>query len=234
MEPKYPLLLLDADGTLFDFARAEREAFFLTCTQFGLPCSEDIYRLYSNINDAYWMALGRGEITKGELVIRRFEDLLRELSATGNPHRVNARYRKNLGEGWYLLPQAEEVCKILSEHCRLVIATNGVEPTQQRRLALSPIAPYISALISSDRAKADKPDPRFFEFLFREIAVTDWSNTLMVGDMLGTDIRGGIDFGLDTCWISPEGDIPPDDCMPTYHIHALGKLPDIAFYGKAN
>lgn len=232
MNPKYPLLLLDADDTLFDFSKAERQAFGQTCAEFGLPDDEETYRLYSTINDGYWIALGRGEITKRELVIRRFEDLFRALSVSGSPRKINARYLQNLSEGWFLLPGVEDICKTLAARHRLVIASNSVDRALKRRLALSPIAPYISAAVSSDRAGADKPDPDFFRFLFREIGETDKASALMVGDRLETDIRGGLDFGLDTCWLNPRRLPPPPDCRPTYDIPALSLLVEIASSGR--
>ncbi|MDR2908297.1 MAG: YjjG family noncanonical pyrimidine nucleotidase [Oscillospiraceae bacterium] len=232
MKPRYSLVLLDADSTLFDFPRAEREAFGRTADIFGLPGDDASYALYSSINDGYWHALGLGEITKEQLLYRRFEDFLRAVSAEGSPDEINGIYRNLLGEGYYLLPGAEEVCRELSRHCRLVIATNGVDSTQRSRLAKSPIAPYIEALISSDMAGANKPDPRFFSYLFSHIPPAEKSETLMVGDLLYSDIKGGVDSGLDTCWYNP-GHLPePADLPVTYIIDRLENLTEIVIKGE--
>lgn len=224
MKPRYPVVLLDADGTLFDFERAERWAYRLTANQHDLPDSEDAYRLYSRINEELWRRLERREITKAELADRRFSELLEALELQGEPGRISADYRRNLGEGAFLLPGAEELCRELAPHCRLIIASNGITETQKARLAKSAIVSYIEMLIVSESGGADKPDPRFFEYLDRQAGSLDKAATLMVGDRLDADILGGNRFGVDTCWYNPAGAPLSGDILPTYTIGSLKEL----------
>lgn len=229
MPARYTALLMDADGTLFDFARAERQAYTLTAREFGLPEDDETYELYSAINDRLWKMLERREVEKDRLVVRRFEELLICLGAEGEDAALlNNRYRHNLGEGAFLLPGALEVCRELSRHCRLIIASNGLTQTQNRRLELSAIAPYIEALVASESGGADKPDLRFFQYLDQQVGPLDKAATLMVGDRLEADILGGIRFGVDTCWYSPAGALPAAGIAPTYTIRSLEELPQIA------
>jgi len=224
VKPRYQVLLLDADGTLFDFPKAERQAYDLTARHCGLPREEEAYHLFSSINERLWKMLERREITKKELVVRRFSDLLETLNMQGDAVAVSQTYCHYLGQGAFLLPGAEELCRELSAVCRLIIASNGVTSIQTSRLARSAIAPYIEALVVSESGGADKPDLRFFTYLDEKVGPLDKSTTLMVGDRLEADILGGIRFGVDTCWCNLHDKPLSGDIRPTYTIRALDEL----------
>jgi len=224
--PRYDTLLLDADGTLFDFKRAEQVAFTDTFRECGFPVDEDIAAMYSEINSEQWDKLERGEVTKGELVIRRFEITLQRLSIQADPREINRRYTRNLAKGNYLLPGAQEVCADLAPHCTLILATNGLAQVQRERLKSSAIAGYISDIVVSEDAGAAKPEEAFFRYAFQQCGIADKRKTLMVGDSLAADIAGGIRFGLDTCWYNPGGKTG-GALTPTYTIPRITDLRNI-------
>ena len=47
----------------------------------------------------------------------------------------------------------------------------------------------------------------------------------MVGDSLTSDIRGGRNAGLRTCWFNPHGKPARADIVPDYEVSALEQLP---------
>ena len=49
----------------------------------------------------------------------------------------------------------------------------------------------------------------------------------MVGDSLTSDIQGGINFGVDTCWYNPNKIENKTEIKPTYEISNLMALKDI-------
>ena len=49
----------------------------------------------------------------------------------------------------------------------------------------------------------------------------------MIGDNLGSDILGGANYGLDTCWYNPAGTLNGHGVEPTYEIRELGEILDI-------
>ena len=55
------IFLVDADETLLDFCRAEREALAFTLRMHGVSADERLYSRYHAINDELWKALERGE-----------------------------------------------------------------------------------------------------------------------------------------------------------------------------
>ncbi|MPM49279.1 Pyrimidine 5'-nucleotidase YjjG [bioreactor metagenome] len=49
----------------------------------------------------------------------------------------------------------------------------------------------------------------------------------MVGDTLTSDIKGGLDSGIDTCWYNPYGLQPSELIKSTYTIKELSELKEI-------
>ena len=46
----------------------------------------------------------------------------------------------------------------------------------------------------------------------------------VLGDSLTSDMQGGINFGIDTCWYNPEENPPNPDIPVTYEIRDLAEL----------
>ena len=70
---KYTTILFDADGTLLDFHRSEREAVAEAFSILGVHTNDEMLDEYSRINDLMWKKLERGEIEKSVLLYHRFE-----------------------------------------------------------------------------------------------------------------------------------------------------------------
>ena len=81
---RFDFLLLDADGTLFDFDRAEARALEQVFRWAGIDDVERARTLYLGINRGLWDAFERGEVTKEQLQERRFAQLLEALDLQGD------------------------------------------------------------------------------------------------------------------------------------------------------
>jgi YjjG family noncanonical pyrimidine nucleotidase len=225
---KYDLLLLDADDTLFDFVRAEAWAFGQTLAALGRTdpdgSAEVVYR---RINKGLWVDLEQGRVTKDVLRVERFRRLFGELGWEDPAPVAAETFVSRLAEAAFLLPGAEEVCRTLARTHTLAIVTNGITEVQTGRLARSPLAPLVSALVISDEVGVAKPDPAIFDLALRRVGHTDKATVLMVGDSLTSDIRGGQNFRIDTCWYNPHGLPCTLPVPPTYEIRRLEDLPAI-------
>ena len=171
----------------------------------------------------------RREITKDALVVRRVRELFEELGITGiDPEQYNADYLNNLALCTRTIDGAEELCRFIHENGVLIIATNGVSATQHRRIAASGLEPWLDKVVVSDDAGAEKPDPRYFERAFAVSGAGDKSECIIIGDSLTSDIRGGQQFGIDTCWFNPKGKALPEDMpAPTYTVSGLSEFIDV-------
>ncbi len=210
---RYDTLLLDADGTLLDFERSEREAVTETMTAFAIDPTEERIATYSAINDGLWKALERGEIEKSVLLYRRFALFLERFGMEGGEalaKKMAAHYMQALSQKGYLLDGARALCEALCGRARLFIVTNGVKFIQEGRYAISGLGAYMDDIFISEVVGFEKPRREYFDHVARHIPNFCPGRTLMVGDSLTSDIKGGMDFGLDTCWYNPKGKAPAE------------------------
>lgn len=222
---RYAVYFLDADETLFDFRRAEREALRKVFGAHGFFFDEGVLNQYRDISESLWRQLERGEVTKEQLQVERFVRLFAERNLRADPADVGAReYPDALSEGNFLLPDALEVCRELSRTSALYLTTNGITRVQKRRLRESEIAPYISGIFVSEEAGAAKPQKAYFDYVFAKTGWPDRSRVLIVGDSLTSDIAGGANAGVDSCWLNPEGKPLTGNAVPTWEIASLREL----------
>lgn len=226
---RYDTILFDADGTLLDFLRGEREALILACGKHGISLSEKEIKEYSAINDSLWKALERGEIDKETLRVKRFELFCSLEGFSCDYNKLSLDYTDILSKQQFLIDGAEELVSSLSEKCRLYIITNGIGYVQRNRFALSSIGRYFLELFISEEVGYEKPSIHFFEYVAERIPNYDASRTLVVGDSMTSDMKGGIGAGIDCCYFAPNGGEIPQTSRIKYRITKLSELENIIF-----
>jgi 2-haloacid dehalogenase len=220
----YRYLLFDADGTLFDFDRAEGEALRQTLQHHDLPWSGRTRDLYRDINQNLWQDFEQGLVGKDRLQTERFRRLLQKVPLPGDPDVINASYVKALGCCGFLFEGAEDICRRLAADYKLAIITNGLAGVQYPRFEKSPLAEIISDIFISEEIGYQKPQPEFFTQVLDALQIKDRQSALVIGDSLTADIKGGINAGIDTCWYNPRH-LPQDSQIrPTYEIDRLEAL----------
>lgn len=221
---KYDTILFDADGTLLDFEKSEREALIIACRAYGIELDDAMIKRYSKINDDLWKALEKGEVDKDTLRVLRFERFGKSEGFEVDFDALSFEYTDRLSEQNFLLDGAMEACEELSKICRLYIITNGIEYVQKNRFARSPINKYFKKLFISGEIGYEKPDIRFFDAVRNGIDDFDASRTLVVGDSLSSDMKGGIGAGLDCCYFTPSNKEIPDDFGIKYKVTSLSEI----------
>ena len=227
MKKHYPWLWFDADGTLFDFKRAEANALRQTFHSLSLPFEERYLDVYHEINHGLWQALEKKEITPAALRDRRFELLQEALQLSGSLDQMSNVYVEQLAICSELMEEAEEILRALHRKSRIAIVTNGLQAVQRSRLTHSPIRPLITDIIISEEIGAAKPDAAFFEIAFSRLGHPAKSDVLIIGDSLTSDMLGGVNYGLDTCWFNPAAEPRPQNLAITYEIRHLHELLDL-------
>jgi len=228
----YSWIIFDADGTLFDFERAEWSAFNRTMNDFGVDVSPEIYDAYRTISIDIWARFERGELSSQRLRVERFEQLLGQFGLAPRPTDVSAHYIESLGTEHGLLPESESVIETLAADFKLLLATNGIADVQRKRFAGSSIYHFFAHVLISDEIGVAKPDPRYFEEAFAQMGGPARSEVLMVGDGLSSDIAGGAGYGIDTCWFNPGNESNGSAPQPTYEIRRLRDLYPIVNRGQ--
>jgi 2-haloacid dehalogenase len=218
----YQWLLFDADDTLFDYPLAEGKALRGTFEYFGQVYRSEYLRMYQVFNRQVWAEFERGETSTTELRLKRFRLLFDEIGVSLDPQDFSQRYLENLAQASDLFPGAVELLKALSGRYHIALVTNGLKEVQHARLEHSAIRPYIDKIFISEEIGAAKPAAGFFEAVFREIGNPPKNQVLIIGDSLTSDMLGGINYGIDTCWFNPGG--KTTELPVTYTIGKLGEL----------
>ena len=228
----YDWIFFDADGTLFDYDAGEAEALRGALESCGLPFEVEVGGRYSEINAAIWREFELGEISQERLKTERFERLFSELGVTADAVAFSRRYLEILGRQTALLDGAEAVLRALVGRVEMLLITNGLAEVQQPRFAASSIRDCFSEIVISGEIGLAKPDRAIFDHALDRIGDPPRDRVLMVGDNLGSDILGGFNAGLDTCWYNPKGARNGHDVEPTYEIRELREIFDILVGGE--
>ncbi len=199
----YTSLFLDVDNTLLDFYAAEDFAVRRVLKAHSLPFDDATVKLYSGINQSYWERFERGEIPKSAIFEGRFETLLEILGATGDTAAISKEYCCYLSEGYFKVEGAIEILEYLkNKGYKLYATTNGLASTQFKRIKNSGIEPFFDKIFVSEEAGHQKPEKEYFDYVIDNIPEKDKSKMLIVGDSQSSDILGGINAGIDTCWFN--------------------------------
>ena len=217
------ILFLDLDDTILDFHKAERIAIAKTFEDMGVEPTEEVLHRYHLINKAHWEMLERGELTREQVLVRRFDVLFGELGVTADAKHCAKVYADNLAIGHYFLPGAEEVLEQLSKKYRLFLASNGTASVQRSRMTSANLYRFFEKVFVSQEVGYNKPAPEFFEITAAQIPGYDPQKTMIVGDSLTSDILGGKNAGIATCWVNP-GHKMATEIQPDYEIEALSQL----------
>lgn len=220
-------VLFDLDDTLFDFHKAEKIALTKTLVHFGIDPTEETLALYSTINAANWKRLELGEISREEVKVGRYRELFKTIGVECDPVKATAYYESMLAIGHYFMPGAPELLEELYGKYRLYIVSNGTAKVQEGRIESSGIAKYMDGIFISQVLGANKPDKQFFDICFAEIPDFSLSETVIIGDSLSSDIKGGINAGITTVWFNPKGIENDNDIKPDYTIKELSEVPGL-------
>jgi 2-haloacid dehalogenase len=220
---RYDWLLIDADGTLFDYDRAEAAALRAALAEAGIDFVPEHLVAYRAINARMWEAFERGDLARGELRRARFEELSELFSLGLEPGEFGRRYLARLAEGADLIDGARDLVARLHGRVGMVLLTNGFAEVQRPRVAASGIGHLFDHVVISGEVGVAKPAAGIFDLAFERMGSPRKERVLIVGDGLGSDIRGGIDYGIDTCWYNPAGDAVAAP-RPRYEIRSLMDL----------
>ena len=199
-------VLWDVDGTLLDFKAAESAAVKSLFREFGLgECTDEMVGRYSVINVGWWERLECGELTKPQVLVGRFEQFFTEMGidpAVAAP--FNDQYQLRLGDTIVYRDDSLDIVRSLRGKVRQYVVSNGTVIAQNKKLSLSGLGALMDGIFLSEELGVEKPNLGFFDQVFARIPPVRPEEVLIVGDSLTSDIRGGLNAGIRTCWYDPE------------------------------
>lgn len=223
---KYKWLLFDLDGTLFDYDKGETVAFQKTFDDFKINYKEEFLSIYDSINKQLWKKFELGQIEVEKLKVERFELLLDQIDHDVNPAEFSNNYLVNLSNCTFLLDGVEELLRELDGKFKMMLITNGLKSVQRPRLKNSTIKNYFEDIVISEEVGSAKPDNKIFDIAFSKMNKPLKDEVLMIGDSLSSDIQGGINYNLDTCWLNVKS-LNSNGLAPTYEIKNISELKNI-------
>lgn len=230
---KYKIVLWDVDNTLLDFPYSQEYALKKCLSEIGVEADNAMVERYSAINDSWWKRLELGEVTKKELISGRFQDLFTEYGINcGDMELFCSHYQIYLGSIYRYIENSPEVLKSLKGICRQYAVTNGVTWTQMNKMKLSGLLDLLDGIFISEKLGAPKPRKEFFDAVFagiEEVAKgqVKREEILIVGDSLSSDIKGGNNADIATCYYNPSGETYETTLRIDYEITSLREVPKI-------
>lgn len=225
MEKRKAFVLLDLDDTILDFKKAERIAIGKTFRGIGIEPTDEIIARYSEINTEQWEKLELGLVSREDALRDRFDILFKEFGVKYSGIDTERTYEKLLEIGHYFMPGAEEMLEEIYNQYNLYIVSNGLASVQDSRLKSADISDMFKGIFISERIGGQKPDREFFERCFERIPGFERERAIIVGDSLTSDIRGGMNAGIMTCWYDPYCKPMKAGITPDYRITDLNELP---------
>lgn len=222
-------ILWDVDGTLLNFEAAEKAAIRALFQEFGFGvCTDEMLKRYSQINKTYWERLERKEVTRQEVLEGRFLDFFAEegLDVSAAPE-FNDQYQIRLGDTIVFYDDSYEIVKSLHGKVKQYVVSNGTITAQNKKLRVSGLGELMDGIFLSEQLGVEKPDVHFFDQVFAQTGLTDKKQIMIVGDSLSSDILGGNNAGIITCWYNPEHKQPQNGVRINHEITDLHEIYDL-------
>lgn len=222
---RYRFLLFDMDNTLMDFTAGERAALFQTMEAQNRPIAEPDYLKYRQINQDVWSRFEAGQLDSKAVQRVRFEAFASHLGLDPSEGQaLNDRYVTNLGIQAVVMEGALDMLRRLRPQYGIAVVTNGLHLVQRERLRRSGFLPYLDGVFISQEMGVRKPDKAYFDAVCDALGEPDRAKYLMIGDSLSADIQGGVNAGMDTCWLRPSGAASSEAITPTYTFDGYDEL----------
>ena len=213
-------IFFDADETLFTFdSFGGLQRMFL---DYSVTFTADDFQDYQAVNKPLWVEYQNGAISALQLQHQRFEGWAAKLNVPAGD--LNEAFLNAMAEICTPLPGALSLLKTLKGKAKLGIITNGFTALQEIRLERTGLRDYFDLLVISEQIGVAKPHPAIFDYALEQAGNPARSRVLMVGDTAESDILGGMNAGLSTCWLNAHQRTLPDGVEPTWTVTTLGEL----------
>lgn len=220
MLEKYQWILFDADETLFHFDAFQ--GLVRMFSGYGVAFSQEDYQQYQTLNKPLWVEYQHGRLSAQALQETRFRQWGERLDVS--PAELNLAFLQAMADTCALLPGAESLLQALKGRVSMGIITNGFTALQRLRLERTGCQSLFDLLVISEEVGVAKPALAIFDHAFARMGNPPKETILMVGDTLHSDILGGLNAGIDTCWMNPHGHTPEDGITPHFQVASLAEL----------
>jgi len=202
MKP-YDWLLFDLDNTILDFTASSEIAFHALMAELGYSSDHHDFTVYRQINRDVWEEMEAGLINHEQLKVKRWSVYFAERQIDYDPLDANNFYFECIKISPVYVEYAQELLEECKDHFRMGIITNGLSEVQRPRIEKIGLKVYFEHIVISDELGIAKPHYDYFDHCHNLIEKPEKERVLVIGDTAQSDIKGGKEFGYDTCWYNP-------------------------------
>ena len=217
-------LLIDLDNTLLDFDKSARHCLAQAFKDYKIENIDTATRLYKTINIKCWRAFEQGYIDVQTLKAWRFQLFVHAIRLPIKADELNKHYLHLLSNQIDEIPGAFPFLERAKSNYEMVLVTNGFEEVQKPRIETSGLYRHFRHIVISETIGHAKPDTAFFDHVFELMGHPPREEVLIIGDNLYSDIQGGKNYGIKTCWYNYHMTPNPTDITPDFEIKAFTNL----------
>lgn len=217
-------VLMDVDNTLLDFNECARESIRRGFGDWGLEFRDEMFDIFRRTNDSLWLEIENGTLTRENLREIRWNLIFSQLGIEADGKSFEWVFQGYLDESAVTVEGALETVKYLSGKYTVCAASNAPMERQINRLKKSGFYPFLRHIFTSGELGYSKPSKDFFDGCFKRLPGISPQETIMIGDSLTADIRGGANYGIKTCWFNFYGEKNSTDITPDYIVDSLYEL----------
>lgn len=224
----YNCVLLDFDDTLVSFKESAVHSVSKVYNKYNIPATQENIRFYYDTNESLWREFEKGKIKKNTIEKVRFQKVVEKFGLKDvSGEQLNRDYKNYLKNSAILIDGALEFLQDIEDYVTIAIVTNGFEEIQKNRLKLSHVIDFADEVFTSEKMGFNKPDKRIYLNALKTLGIENHKKVIVVGDNLNSDIKGGINAGLDTCWVNFENAENNTGIKPTYTAYDFTQLKNI-------
>lgn len=225
----FKIRLFDADETLLDYFESEKFALQGLFNEIGYTGDfEKAQNIYGEINRNLWLEYEKGEISLLDLRKKRFDVLLNILQVKPPVENSSKIYLQHFAKAGILFEGADDFLLKLEKLPGVnILLTNGYKSTQRSRFEIAGLSKYFSEYIISEELNLKKPDYEIFEYALKDYTNIDKNEIIMIGDNLISDISGGNNYGIKTCWINFRAYENNTEIIPDFVVNNYNELYNI-------
>ncbi len=227
------VILFDIDNTILSFDEYVKESMKNGFNKFGIGVyKEEMFDVFTKVNNNLWHAIEKGELNFAKLQKIRWNMIFERLGITADGEAFEKYFREYLFNSAIHVDGAVELLKYLYGKYVLCVASNGPYLQQVNRLKVGGILPYFTDLFISEEMGCTKPSKEFFATCIERLNSKSEEKILpcevmIIGDSLTSDMLGGMQFGMQTCFYNPNSKLVPEEIDLTYNVTSLKEIKDI-------
>ncbi len=218
------IVLIDIDNTLLDFNKCASFSMRKAFEDIGLKAPDNLEAEFHKVNNALWLGIEKGTVTKDELHDNRWNMILKNIGIEYDGVILEKLFRKYLDVSREPVDGAVEILKYLSSKYEVYAASNAFYSQQTNRLKMAGMSEYIKGVFVSEKIGFEKPSKEYFDKCFELLGNPLRNEVIIIGDSLSADISGGVRCGIKTCWFNPGKSDIPQDYKIDYVVNRLNEI----------